>query len=719
MDLTPPFLIELYPPDGITITDTLADIIVVINDSIAGVLWSSSFISVGADTFWAGSLLVLGDTLILHPEDFGLTWAGRSSAANGETVTVCSGAADSADYCTGYNFADTCWQFIVDITGITASVLFPYDSVITSCADQGVIWELEGEPTDSSIAVEINGVEYTLDDEELTLNSNRDTLIFTPEIYWENGDTINVCLFRAEDEVGNPLDDTACVHFTVDLMPPVMWGPQPPPDTVINDPSPTIVIHIADSIAGLESGTISITVNEDTVSWGLVTDSLIVDLEAQGISFRGGDTLSVCVVAGDSARLCGANVDTFCWNFSLSAEGPLVTLISPWDGAITACDDQGAIFTLTDPQGIVSTSVWVTANGDTVPPSWLSFDEETLKVQPPVGMWDDGDTIVICAGGEDILGNACDTPACVFFIADLSPPNFSDIIPSDGDTVEQLRPQISLAVSDNISGINDGTLRLTIDGETVLGSWDGTRLSWLQEIELAPASWHTVCAYATDSPDLCYPNADSLCWTFYTLGLANLWIDELSLEPAEVVTEGVSVNFLGSVINDSVRSTGAFEVGVFLDGQLLGTITRDGLSRGETESLEWLIDGLPTGEYQLCFSADNRNVIDESDELDNEACITLIVLGASCNVHPNPFTPNGDGINEEAKFEYPKQGTYSSQTTIKVYDLQNRLVKEISGDIRAWDGKDENGRLMPRGVYVYIVLQQGEVICKGTVYLAR
>ena len=97
----------------------------------------------------------------------------------------------------------------------------------------------------------------------------------------------------------------------------------------------------------------------------------------------------------------------------------------------------------------------------------------------------------------------------------------------------------------------------------------------------------------------------------------------------------------------------------------------------------------------------------------------------TCFIHPKPFTPDGDGINEFGKFEYP--GMSENEGIVYIYTLENEFVREIkNGDIKQsvdgtifWDGKDSGGRLMENGPYLYIIRVHGETVCRGTVYIAR
>ncbi len=89
-------------------------------------------------------------------------------------------------------------------------------------------------------------------------------------------------------------------------------------------------------------------------------------------------------------------------------------------------------------------------------------------------------------------------------------------------------------------------------------------------------------------------------------------------------------------------------------------------------------------------------------------------------VEPNPFTPNGDGINDKTKLTFflaniaePRVliGNQVRKLNIKIYDLTGRLIRNLyDSDARAaafvagnaidWDGKDDNGKVVRPGVYI-------------------
>jgi hypothetical protein len=102
-----------------------------------------------------------------------------------------------------------------------------------------------------------------------------------------------------------------------------------------------------------------------------------------------------------------------------------------------------------------------------------------------------------------------------------------------------------------------------------------------------------------------------------------------------------------------------------------------------------------------------------------------------CSVTPNPFTPNFDGINDIAIYEYPKMYDRAiGASDVYIYDMHGTEVRHIlikgltdsrRYEDRAWDGFDDDGNPLPPGVYMWIVIMQEteEVLCTGTITLAR
>ncbi len=96
----------------------------------------------------------------------------------------------------------------------------------------------------------------------------------------------------------------------------------------------------------------------------------------------------------------------------------------------------------------------------------------------------------------------------------------------------------------------------------------------------------------------------------------------------------------------------------------------------------------------------------------------------NCIFFPNPFTPNSDGMNDYVQFDFMSLSFLPAN--IYIYDVHSVLVRQISVPAGAdakrsarWDGLDNNGKPLPQGLYIYVIEVDGEIVCKGTVTIAR
>ncbi len=106
----------------------------------------------------------------------------------------------------------------------------------------------------------------------------------------------------------------------------------------------------------------------------------------------------------------------------------------------------------------------------------------------------------------------------------------------------------------------------------------------------------------------------------------------------------------------------------------------------------------------------------------NQESWTLAAVGVpekiivDAHTDPNPFTPNGDGKNDQTFFNFFVSNlTEERPVQVKIYDVTGRLVKTlldtkstaqayVEQNAIPWDGRDDNGRLLPPGLYLYQII---------------
>lgn len=81
---------------------------------------------------------------------------------------------------------------------------------------------------------------------------------------------------------------------------------------------------------------------------------------------------------------------------------------------------------------------------------------------------------------------------------------------------------------------------------------------------------------------------------------------------------------------------------------------------------------------------------------------------------PNIFTPNNDGVNDL----FLAKGVYDF--SLQIFNRWGNVVFKSDAPGTWWDGKSENGKDVPDGVYFYILnaADRNEMF-KGTVELIR
>ncbi len=711
IDLTPPEIVFIHPPCSTEIHDTLAQIIITVWDSLSPLNPDSLWLTVRGDTFAFGDLTWSGDTIIFNPSDIGWVWT------EGETVSYCLHASDMPTYCA--NTDEHCCEFYVVQSTLTAELLHP-PNVFSSCSTQAAIWLFHG-ILDYSSPIVILGdtVSYGTADDELFIVA--DTLFFVPTGPWTDGQFISLCLTDAADTFGVHLNDSICAHFFIDLTPPIFLDFDPSPGDEVAETSPVISLIIRDLLSGVDPFSIVMTVNGLTVDASYYYDTLRFETSDSGWVWSGGDVVEICIWASDNANFCGQNSDSICYQFAIASGGPEITaVIPPTDSMWSSCDNQGAAFTIIDPDGVDETSIEVTVNG-ILETSWL-FADDTLFYTPSA-LWNHGDVVEICVWAADNLGNPCDDWACRTYMIDLEPPEIVVITPTPGTSVSST-PVFNVSLMDDASGIEDISLSVSLNGVVfIVGdghlTWDGSNLHLDPGTSFAQGEILTFCLDSiADSPDICAPNILDSCWSYLVEVLPDIWThDSLVLVSPTSIVEGDTVIFTGTMLVDYIGAD--FDWNIVANGiTILDSFAVVGAGESMTVIRNFHSEfiALGPGNYVLCLRLDPDNVVAEWDETNNIGCTQLSIISSECDAHPSPFSPNGDGVNDYAIFNYPGQAALDA--VIKIYDMNGRIVRELANN-NVWDGNDSADRPLPKDIYMYLVLRDGELICKGTVYLAR
>ncbi|MGC9314186.1 MAG: hypothetical protein ACP5G4_01015, partial [bacterium] len=431
-----------------------------------------------------------------------------------------------------------------------AYLIEPTDSSWTACDDQQLIIIVNDDlAVDTmSIRLDVNGEIIDITDPRLWIEDDS-VLIFEPSPLWEDGDTVVWSMDSLADEIGTITILRPRGVFFVDLTPPVTWGNYPPPDTIMSSSSPDIAAWIADSLSGLDSASVYISINGNVFylpnpammhTWDAlgIGMSLHVDISLTPITISHNDTFHICVGGYDSPDYCDPNVLEYCWDVYFDLEGPIAD--PPYDpdtetlinGLISSCSDQGFCLPLYDTpisHGVVESTIILGVNSLTygVSDPEISYVSDTLCFVP-TSDWTHADVVNIeLLAAEDSIGNGLmGGPYVWSYSIDLEPPLISGVTPIG--PIGTLTPIVSWTLSDSPAGVAYDTTLFGIDflpssdttwydlslgAFTHLGSGD-----YEVDVEAIPfvlsgGDSVRICVRAWDAPDLCPPNQLDTCWS--------------------------------------------------------------------------------------------------------------------------------------------------------------------------------------------------------------
>ncbi|MBN2542969.1 gliding motility-associated C-terminal domain-containing protein [bacterium] len=530
VDLTPPTIYNIVPGPDSLLNDSLQTIQFCLYDFLAGIDGNTVTIIVNSDTFRLRLGTVTYDTcLTWNPVDHDIVFH------NWDTVDVCVTADDAVDDYCDPNHLEHCWSFVVHTEGPVGEFITPEDGWYSACSDQGITFDITDDISLNmeTVVLEVNGVEYTMDSTGLSFTGSHFTWI--PSSDWNNGDTVTACITAAEDSIGNTLQEIVCITFIIDLQPPVVLSTVPTDGDSITTTTPVVIVEIFDSLSGLDSTTINITINGDpyaiphpALDWS--EPLLRIDFSALLYAFVGGDSVRICVFTTDLVDTCGPNEGRYCFTFFVSTGGPTATIIRPLDGTFSACTDEHIVLYLEDDDGVDVSTIELEITSNITGVSTYTVDGITLVwddslIFYPSPAWVDGETLTAClTAADDSIGNTLEeAPVCWTFYIDLSSPVFWNESPADGEVITDLSPIVSVNIVDLISGLDVGSIHFTIDAVDYYishsaVSWDDETLS----IDFAEAGIYLsgcdtidICVHAEDIPDYCNPNVGDFCWTFY------------------------------------------------------------------------------------------------------------------------------------------------------------------------------------------------------------
>ncbi|MBN1754836.1 hypothetical protein JW877_01350, partial [bacterium] len=500
--------------------------------------------TVNNDTIWYGEVGTL--TVVPEPATGNRyewsTWDTTQSIFDSPPVTSQYYVTIYHGICVSEAIAGTIFV-LTDTLPPEGVLILPLPDSYSACSLQQIIaaftdnWSLV---TDSLILI-INGDTIRGDSPYITWlgDSMADTMVFNPPPgYFSDGEVVEVFI-QMFDFFGNPLNEPLIWSFIIDYSPPAVWGEIPPNISVVTEGAPSISVHIADSGSGLDLDNLAFVIEGITYPYGSTgifynpaTGEFRFEPSALGLRFLDGDTIRVCLTGiRDLPDYCGPNTgDDYCWEFYIVLSAPYAVIQEPYNGTYSACNDQGVVVYIINDYDIDPASIRFSARGSTyeISDPELSFSDSLLTYQPLPGTWTHAETVLVSLDSADNIHGFHLTGAPVEweFIIDLSGPLVTGIDPAPFSVVPDPSPLISMILSDDLSGLDESSINLTVNGISYSSShfavfWDGDSLAFdpvLLGISYGDGDTVRICLHAEDSPDYCDPNELDTCW-YYIIGI--------------------------------------------------------------------------------------------------------------------------------------------------------------------------------------------------------
>ncbi|MEO0101511.1 MAG: lamin tail domain-containing protein [candidate division WOR-3 bacterium] len=174
-----------------------------------------------------------------------------------------------------------------------------------------------------------------------------------------------------------------------------------------------------------------------------------------------------------------------------------------------------------------------------------------------------------------------------------------------------------------------------------------------------------------------------------------------------MVRKKEKVSFSVRLKNPSYADCGYWEVRFRVNGAAIGKIVGESLEPKRETVLFFFPETLPSGRLEVKASLFCPK---DKDTANNFLTVYFVNQREEILIFPPVFSPDNDG-KDDSLYIYLSL-TEGSDLTIEVFSLKGRKVKRIyqgkyeKSEEIFWDGRDDNGKLLPRGIYIITITYQ-------------
>ncbi|MHA1229142.1 MAG: Ig-like domain-containing protein [Candidatus Helarchaeota archaeon] len=446
VDTAPPVASNPSPANGGYTNDPTPTIVIALSDALSGIDSSSIVMTVESS--------VVGHTF----NGTHVFYTPSTAFANGQVIDVTLDASDNV----GNAMATYSWSFTIDTAAPVASNPDPANGAYTNDATPTITLAL----SDALSDVDASSIVMQVESSVVLHTWNGTHVSYTPSSAFSNGQVINVSV-DASDNAGNVMA-TYSWSFTIDTAAPVASNPSPSDGSYTNDTTPIIVVALSDALSGVNASSIILRVESSVVlhTWNGTHVSY-----TPSTAFADGQVVNVDLNASDNA---GNAMATYSWSFTIDTSPPTASNENPANGAYTSDSTPTITVRLTDAgSGVDSSSIQMRVESLLVSHNWNG----THVSYTPSSAFSNGQVIDVSVDASDNLGNAMATYSWSFTI-DTAPPVASNPSPPNGGYTSDTTPTIIIALSDALSGVDSSSIAMTVEGSTVIHTWNDTHVSY-------------------------------------------------------------------------------------------------------------------------------------------------------------------------------------------------------------------------------------------------
>jgi len=584
----------------------------------------------------------------------------------------------------------------------------------------------------SSIVININGERIQ---HELTGNGKHFATRFQCETPFDYLQWITVTAFAQDNSNPPNLSDTASFRFRImrerDLSPPYVTAHQPQKGARDLNPYSAISFHVKDDLCGVDSSSIKLKVNGEEVNRdisGNVHDYTVK--YNPGLPFEFGQQVLLEIDAQDLAK-DPTNVmetDSVFFTIIFDTDPPEIVWLEPGQPGDHIPLESEFVAEIVDTlTGVDANSLMFKFQGEEIFPQVDCYENSCRVRYVPTTPLLYNQQIEFIITGSDLASPANwiqnDSLAIFHTLEDREPPYVSVRIPGKGETGVDNEPEVTVIIKDDISGVDRDSVRLTLAGQEVIpifsGSANELKLSYTHHDGFLPGERINVTIKAADRSNP--PNRMEMDQYSFTIRevYPDLFIKSITFNPAQtMVHKPAQLNTIIGV--DTAKVYESFHVKVWDNNRARLDTLFGPMEQSEYCDLKTGFLFNQKGKHQIKLVIDPDNKIKESNEENNTATVIVEVNEGELVVRPNPFTPNGDGINDEVSFNFEKLGV--SDPKLKLFDVSGRMINTIQeprGYNFIWDGRDRFGSPAQPGVYLYLIQDEDKSIANGYIVLAR